>query len=100
MDRRDLRDRLVSAQHATAAAGLAALLVTPGSDLRYLTGYPAHALERLTCLVLPAAGEPVLVVPTLERPAAEASPAPEIGIRVVDHADGTDPYPLVTAALP
>ncbi|MEV0726728.1 Xaa-Pro peptidase family protein [Micromonospora purpureochromogenes] len=92
-------DRLAAARRATAAAGLDALLLTPGSDLRYLTGYDAHAGERLTCLVLPAEGEPTLIVPTLERPAAEASPAPATGVRIVDHADGTDPYPLVTAAL-
>ncbi|GAB3934626.1 hypothetical protein GCM10027614_07980 [Micromonospora vulcania] len=36
-------DRLAAAQRATAAAGLDALLLTPGSDLRYLTGYDAHA---------------------------------------------------------
>ena len=41
----------MAAQRATAAVGLDALLVTPGSDLRYLTGYDAHAQERLTCLV-------------------------------------------------
>ncbi|MGW3617626.1 M24 family metallopeptidase [Micromonospora arida] len=92
-------DRLIAAQRATAAAGLDALLLTPGSDLRYLTGYDAHAGERLTCLVLPAEGEPTLVVPRLERPAAEASPAPATGVRIVDHVDGTDPYPLVVAAL-
>ncbi|MER7334236.1 MULTISPECIES: Xaa-Pro peptidase family protein [unclassified Micromonospora] len=91
--------RLAAAQRATAAAGLDALLLSPGSDLRYLTGYDAHAGERLTCLVLPAEGAPTLIVPTLERPAAEASPAPATGVRIVDHADGTDPYPLVTAAL-
>lgn len=92
-------DRLIAAQRATAAAGLDALLLTPGSDLRYLTGYDAHAGERLTCLVLPAEGEPTLIVPRLERPAAEASPAPATGVRIVDHVDGTDPYPLVVAAL-
>ncbi|WFE99263.1 Xaa-Pro peptidase family protein [Micromonospora sp. WMMD964] len=92
-------DRLTAAQRATAAAGLDALLLTPGSDLRYLTGYDAHAGERLTCLVLPAEGEPTLIVPRLERPAAEASPAPATGVRIVDHADGSDPYPLVVAAL-
>lgn len=91
--------RLADARRATAAAGLDALLLTPGSDLRYLTGYDAHEGERLTCLVLPAQGEPTLIVPTLERPAAEASPAPATGVRIVDHADGTDPYPLLVAAL-
>ncbi|MBO4210095.1 M24 family metallopeptidase [Micromonospora echinofusca] len=92
-------DRIAAARRAAAAAGLDALLLTPGSDLRYLTGYPAHASERLTCLVLPVQGEPTLIVPTLERPAAEASPAPATGVRIVDHADGSDPYPLVVAAL-
>ncbi|GIJ37800.1 M24 family metallopeptidase [Micromonospora andamanensis] len=91
--------RLAAAQRAVAVAGLDALLLSPGSDLRYLTGYDAHAGERLTLLVLPAEGEPTLVVPTLERPAAEASPAPATGVRIVDHADGSDPYPLVIAAL-
>ena len=91
--------RLTAARRATAAAGLDALLLSPGSDLRYLTGYDAHAGERLTLLVLPAEGEPTLIVPTLERPAAEASPAPATGVRIVEHADGTDPYPLVTTAL-
>ncbi|HZN20401.1 MAG TPA: Xaa-Pro peptidase family protein [Micromonosporaceae bacterium] len=101
MDGADLYppERLDAAQRATAAAGLDALLIPPSADLRYLTGYHAHALERLTLLVLPAQGEPTLVVPRLERPAAEASPAPATGVRIVDHADGTDPYPLVVAAL-
>lgn len=92
-------ERLRAAQAATAAAGLDALLVTPSADLRYLTGYAAHPLERLTCLVLPATGPVTLVVPRLERPAAEASPAPGTGLSIVDHEDGSDPYPLVRAAL-
>ncbi|SCF20948.1 M24 family metallopeptidase [Micromonospora mirobrigensis] len=92
-------DRLAAARRATAVVGLDALLLTPGSDLRYLTGYDAHAGERLTCLVLPAEGEATLIVPTLERPAAEASPAPATGVRIVDHGDGSDPYPLLVAAL-
>lgn len=92
-------ERLGTAQRAAAAAGLDALLITPGADLRYLTGYQAKAGERLTCLVLPVAGEPTLIVPRLERPAAESSPAPRTGVRIVDHADGGDPYPLVVTAL-
>jgi len=92
-------ERLATAQRAVAAAGLDAILVAPSADLRYLTGYNAHQAERLTCLVLPADGPVTLVVPTLERPAAEASPAPGTGLRIVDHADGSDPYPLVRAAL-
>ena len=66
--------RLEAAQEAARRAGVDALLVTPGPDLRYLTGYHAIALERLTCLVVPAEGDPVLVAPGLEVPAAQASP--------------------------
>src|SRR6185312_2733593 len=76
-------------------AGLDALLIGPRADLRYLTGYDAHALERLTLLVLPADGDAVLIVPRLERPAAEASPALAVGVQIVDHIDGSDPYGLV-----
>ena len=92
-------ERLHAAQRATAAAGLDALLITPGADLQYLTGYDTHALERLTLLVLPASGPATLIVPRLERPAAEASPASAVGVNLVDHADGTDPYRIVTAVL-
>jgi Xaa-Pro aminopeptidase len=96
----DHADRLHRARAATAAAGLDALLVTPGPDLRYLTGYAAIALERLTCLVLPAAGDPVLVVPGLERPAALASPVGPLGLEVLDWPETADPYRLVAGRLP
>jgi Xaa-Pro aminopeptidase len=93
-------DRLARARAATAAAGLDALLIGSGADLRYLTGYPGHGAERITCLVLPADGDPVLVVPRLERPAALASPLGRLGLEVLDWADGEDPYGLVAKQLP
>ena len=96
----DFADRLDRARKATAAAGLDALLVTPGADLRYLTGYPAVALERLTCLVLPADGDPLLVVPRLERPAALASPVGGLGLEVADWEETDDPYAPVVARVP
>lgn len=52
-----------------------ALLLSVGADLPYLTGYRAMPLERLTMLVLPREGDPVLVVPELEAPRVEARPA-------------------------
>ena len=61
-------DRIARAQQLAGAAGIDALLVSPGPDLRYLTGYAALPLERLTCLVTPTEGEPFLVVPLLEKP--------------------------------
>ena len=86
-------DRLDAARRAAADAGLDALLIGPSADLQYLTGYDAHALERLTLLVVPVEESPTLIVPRLERPAAVAAVAPEL--RLVDHEDGTDPYTIV-----
>jgi len=74
--------------------------VTPSADLRYLTGYDAKPLERLTCLVLPADGDPVLVVPALERAAALASPVGATGLEVAAWQETYDPYALVTDLLP
>ncbi|MFJ4785720.1 M24 family metallopeptidase [Streptomyces sp. NPDC088794] len=93
-------DRLHSAREATARAGLDALLISPGADLRYLTGYDALPLERLTCLVLPADGDPFLLVPALEEPAAQASPAADLGIEITGWQETEDPYALVAARLP
>ncbi len=73
-------------------AGLDGLLVTPGPDLVWLTGYqPTAITERLTVLVLAPDREPTLLVPTLERPDVEgAVGAPSLAI--VDWADGEDPF--------
>ncbi len=96
----DFKDRLARAASATAEAGFDALLVTPGPDLRYLAGYDAKPLERLTCLVLPAHSEPVLVVPFLERPAAEASGVADLGLKIADWQETDDPIALVASLLP
>jgi Xaa-Pro aminopeptidase len=91
--------RLAEVSAAVADAGLDALLLTPGPDLRYVTGYDAHQLERLTCLVVPASGDPVLVVPRLELPAAQASPAGGLGLEMAGWDETDDPYALVAARL-
>lgn len=92
-------DRLARVRDAGAAAGLDALLLTPGPDLRYVTGYDAKQLERLTCLVVPATGDPFLVVPRLELPAAQASPAGNLGVELVAWDETDDPYALVAGRL-
>ena len=93
-------DRLRRAQAEAKAAGVDALLVSPGADLGYLTGYDAPPLERLTCLVLPADGDPRLVVPALEEPAAMASPVAGLGLEVVPWQETDDPYALTVSLLP
>ncbi|MFC4907628.1 M24 family metallopeptidase [Actinomadura gamaensis] len=93
------RERVGAVQEATAKAGLAALLLTPGPDLRYVSGYDALPLERLTCLAVPAQGEPFLVVPRLELPAAQESPAGDLGVELVPWDETDDPYALVARRL-
>jgi Xaa-Pro aminopeptidase len=96
----DLAHRIKRAQQRAALTGVDALLVSPGADLRYLTGYDAPPLERLTALVIPVDGEPTLVVPQLERPAALASPAGSLDLAVADWEETADPYQLVASLLP
>ncbi len=93
-------DRLARVQVAAAEAGIDAVLVTPGPDLRWLAGYDALPLERLTCLVLPAEGAPFMVAPGLEVPAVQASPAGRLDLDVVGWAELDDPYAVIAARLP
>ena len=91
--------RLAAAARGTADAGLAGLVITPGYDLRYLVGSRAQTFERLTALVVPAAGEPTLLVPRLELAALKESAVGDLGFPVRDWVDGDDPYSLVADAL-
>jgi Xaa-Pro aminopeptidase len=91
--------RLAAAAAATADAGLDGLVITPGYDLRYLTGSRAQTFERLTALVVPASGDPTVVVPRLELASLKGSAVAELGLAVRDWVDGDDPYQLVRAAL-
>ena len=91
--------RLAAAAAATADAGLDGLVITPGYDLRYLIGSRADTFERLTALVLPAVGDPTVVVPRLELASFKGSVVAELGLALRDWVDGDDPYELVSAAL-
>ncbi|NKE56180.1 aminopeptidase P family protein [Lentzea sp. PSKA42] len=94
-----LRARLDRASEAAGQAGVDALLISPGSDLRYLIGAGGDSFERLTCLALPVGGTPTLVVPKLEQPGYAGIPTDELGVEVVTWVDGEDPYALVKAAI-
>lgn len=100
LDESVYRARLLAVQQAAATAGIDALLVTPGPDLRYLTGYEAVPLERLTCLILPSVGDPVMVVPGLEVLAATASPIGALGLTLHAWGETDDPVSLVAGLLP
>ncbi|WP_103342704.1 M24 family metallopeptidase [Amycolatopsis sp. CA-126428] len=94
-----LRARLDRARAAAAAAGTDALLIAPGSDLRYLLGQAGGSFERLTTLVVPADGTPALVVPKLEAPGYADVPTDDLGVELLTWVDGDDPYKLVADRL-
>jgi Xaa-Pro aminopeptidase len=68
------------------------VLLSAGSDLPYFTGYEAVPLERLTMMVVPAAGDSTLFVPELE--AARVEPGP---FDLVPWAETDDPIRLVAS---
>ena len=89
-------DRLRRAAVETGTRDLLALLVTPSSDYGYLLGYLPPAMERLTCLIVPADGTPALVLPRLEEPLARhelGDLAEQIDILPWDETD--DPFAVV-----
>jgi Xaa-Pro aminopeptidase len=96
MDRFSAR-RVGLAAHLTQQA-VGALIVGPGSDLRYLTGYDALALERPTLLVVRADGVATLIAPLLEEHRARTEVDGQ-GIDLVTYGELDDPYALVSAAL-
>ncbi len=91
-------DRVHAARDLADEAGIDLLVFTPGSDLRYLTGYHAHAMERLTALAVPRRGEPFLVVPRLEAPMVGASPAASLGLELLAWDETDDAFALLVSA--
>lgn len=95
----DLAARMRRAAADAANAGLDGLLITPGPELVWFTGYqPTAITERLTVLVLSPDQEPTLVVPTLERPDAEAAVGSS-SLSIVEWADGDDPFAAASAFI-
>src|SRR6478609_9902819 len=88
----DFAARMRRVIESAVEKGLAGVIVTPGPDLVWLTGYqPTAITERLTMLVLSPDDEPTLLLPVLERPDAEAAEGAG-SVSLVDWTDGTDPY--------
>ncbi len=93
-------ERLRAAQGELPAQDASALLVGVGPDLQWLTGYDAKELERLTMLIMPAVGRATLVVPRLERAAAEVCAGVAAGlVDLVTWEETEDPFELVAARL-
>lgn len=93
------RDRIAAARDLARQAGFGAVLVGVGADMRYLAGYPAMPLERLTMLVIPAAGDGALVVPRLEATPAHSCPPAAAGLLPVVAWDEADDAHALVASM-
>lgn len=94
----DYQNRIAKVAESLRAKSNDLIFITPSADLRYLTGYDALPLERLTCLAINAKGESWMIVPTLERPSAEAHGVESLGINLLDWRETQNPYELLLAA--
>ncbi len=86
--------RIVWAQRLMQREGIAAVLVEAGPSLDYFTGIQWWRSERLTGVVIPATGEPIIVTPFFERP----SIAEQLGIPAEIRTWNEDQEPLKLVA--
>jgi Xaa-Pro dipeptidase len=60
-----------------AAQGLDGIALLPGPNMFYISGISSHVSERPIILFIPAAAEPVIIIPTLEAMKARAAGIPD-----------------------
>jgi Xaa-Pro dipeptidase len=89
--------RLEKARGLTRALGADALLIGAGASLRYFTGVPWGATERLVALLLPVNGAPVMICPGFELGSLQADLKIEVEIRLWQEHES--PAALVGRAL-
>jgi len=82
--------RLEILQNIVARAGLDAVALIPGADLRFVTGVDFHLLKRPFVALFPSQGEPVFVLPELDKLNLQAAnPFPLYALGYTD-TDGPD----------
>ena len=92
------RGRLARAQALLATSGLDAVVVGPGSSLRYFAGAEWGLSERFLGFVLRRTGDPVWIAPAFERDRAREQI--HVGSDVRTWEEDESPYALVAQALP
>src|SRR6266699_2225244 len=80
--------RLEAARRRLADEGLDGMLLAPGPDLFYLTGFEVYAGERLVALLLPREGEPRFLVPEMNVAQAAVNEAGVTKVRGWSDAEG------------
>ena len=94
---REYGERIERARALMRAQGVDALLVTAGASLRYFTGIPWRATERLVALLLPLDCEPLLVCPSFEEGSLDAVLELPAGKRLWEEHE--DPHARVAQAM-
>ncbi len=89
--------RLRAARDLMRRHGIGAVLVESGPSLEYYTGIQWWRSERLTGVVIPAAGDPIIVTPFFEQPSIREMLAVPVEIRTWQEHD--EPLKLVANFL-
>lgn len=71
------QERLSKIQKQLREKGLHAMALVPGPNLLYISGMHTHLSERTIVMLIPASGNPAVVIPTLEAPKAKSAGIPE-----------------------
>lgn len=97
IDDAEYAQRLEKVRSLMRDAGADALLVTAGASLRYFTGVPWGASERLVALLLTGKGDPVMICPGFEIGSLAAVLCIDADVRIWEEHE--DPHTLVAATL-
>lgn len=89
--------RVTQARSLMKERALDALVVNAGTSLRYFTGLPWTASERLVAMVLLRTGKPLVVCPEFERGSVLAGMSIDVELRTWEEHE--DPYRLVAEAV-
>lgn len=93
----EYQQRIEKARALMRVTGVDALLVSAGTSLRYFTGVPWWASERLVALLVTAAGDPLFLCPTFEEGSLDAVlKVPALKRLWEEH---EDPHALVAQAM-
>ena len=93
----EFQQRIERVRALMRAEGVDTLLVGAGASLRYFTGVPWGASERLVAMLLTASGDPLLVCPAFEEGSLDAVLKLPVGKRLWQEHE--DPHALVAQAM-
>ena len=75
MESNDYRQRIKTLQEKLGQSGLDAFVLRTDANIIYLIGMSYFSMERKVLLVVPAKGEPTLIVPRMEQERLSRSPS-------------------------